>query len=174
MPAKYLNADHRRRQGVHHARRPRAVPDRTRRRPEGIGERIRKIGREYGTVTGRPRRCGWFDAVAVRYTAALAGADELAVMLLDVLSGLDGTEDLRGLRGRRRAAHALPERCVRAGALQAGVRDDCRAGPKTSPRRASWPTCRPRRGGTSTASRSWSGCRCRSSPSARIGSRRFG
>jgi adenylosuccinate synthase len=56
--------------------------------PDGIGERIRKVGREYGTVTGRPRRCGWFDAVAVRATAALAGADELAVMLLDVLSCL--------------------------------------------------------------------------------------
>jgi adenylosuccinate synthase len=56
--------------------------------PEGIGERIRKVGCEYGTVTGRPRRCGWFDAVAVRYTAALAGADEITVMLLDVLSGL--------------------------------------------------------------------------------------
>jgi adenylosuccinate synthase len=52
------------------------------------GERIRKIGREYGTVTGRPRRVGWFDAVAVRYTAALAGADEITIMLLDVLSGL--------------------------------------------------------------------------------------
>ncbi len=56
--------------------------------PDGIGERIRKVGREYGTVTGRPRRCGWFDSVAVRYTAALAGADEITVMLLDVLSGL--------------------------------------------------------------------------------------
>lgn len=56
--------------------------------PEGIGERIRKSGREYGTVTGRPRRCGWFDAVASRYTAAVSGADQLAVMLLDVLSGL--------------------------------------------------------------------------------------
>lgn len=56
--------------------------------PEGVGERIRKIGREYGTVTGRPRRTGWFDAVAVRYTAMLAGADEITVMLLDVLSGL--------------------------------------------------------------------------------------
>jgi adenylosuccinate synthase len=54
----------------------------------GIGEKIRKTGREYGTVTGRPRRCGWFDAVATRYTAALAGADQLAVMLLDVLSDL--------------------------------------------------------------------------------------
>ena len=56
--------------------------------PDGLGERIRKIGREYGTVTGRPRRVGWFDAVAVRYTAALAGADEITVMLVDVLSGL--------------------------------------------------------------------------------------
>jgi adenylosuccinate synthase len=56
--------------------------------PDGIGERIRKIGREYGTVTGRPRRCGWFDALAVKYTAALAGVDQITVMLLDVLSGL--------------------------------------------------------------------------------------
>jgi adenylosuccinate synthase len=56
--------------------------------PDGIGERIRRTGREYGTVTGRPRRCGWFDAVATRYTAALNGTDELAVMLLDVLSDL--------------------------------------------------------------------------------------
>jgi adenylosuccinate synthase len=56
--------------------------------PQGIGQRIRDIGREYGTVTGRPRRVGWFDAVAVRYTAALSGADEITVMLLDVLSGL--------------------------------------------------------------------------------------
>jgi adenylosuccinate synthase len=57
--------------------------------PDGIGERIRRTGREYGTVTGRPRRCGWFDAVAARYTAALGGVDDLAVMLLDVLSEVD-------------------------------------------------------------------------------------
>ncbi len=54
-----------------------------------IGEHLRQRGREYGTVTQRPRRCGWFDAVAARYTARLSGADELAVMLLDVLGGLD-------------------------------------------------------------------------------------
>lgn len=57
--------------------------------PDGIGEKIRRTGREYGTVTGRPRRCGWFDAVAVRHSAAFNGADELALMLLDVLSDLD-------------------------------------------------------------------------------------
>ncbi len=54
-----------------------------------IGERIRRVGKEYGTVTGRPRRCGWFDAVAVRYAARVSGSTELAVMLLDVLSGID-------------------------------------------------------------------------------------
>lgn len=56
---------------------------------DAIGEQIRKVGKEYGTVTGRPRRCGWFDAVAVRYTSALSDADSLSLMLLDVLSGLD-------------------------------------------------------------------------------------
>lgn len=52
------------------------------------GQHIRERGNEYGTVTRRPRRCGWFDAVAVRYTARLSGVDTLAVMLLDVLSQL--------------------------------------------------------------------------------------
>ena len=50
-----------------------------------IGQHIRERGNEYGTVTRRPRRCGWFDAVAARYTARLSGVDCLAVMLLDVL-----------------------------------------------------------------------------------------
>ena len=54
-----------------------------------VGMHLRERGREYGTVTMRPRRCGWFDAVAARYSARLSGVDELAVMLLDVLGGLD-------------------------------------------------------------------------------------
>ncbi len=53
-----------------------------------IGQHIRDKGNEYGTVTRRPRRCGWFDVVAARYTARLSGVDNLAVMLLDVLSEL--------------------------------------------------------------------------------------
>lgn len=53
-----------------------------------IGQHIRDRGNEYGTVTRRPRRCGWFDAVAARYTARLGGVDCLAVMLLDVLGQL--------------------------------------------------------------------------------------
>ncbi|MBI2823105.1 MAG: adenylosuccinate synthase [Planctomycetia bacterium] len=53
-----------------------------------LGQHLRTRGNEYGTVTRRPRRCGWFDAVAARYTARLSGVDSLAVMLLDVLSEL--------------------------------------------------------------------------------------
>ncbi|MDY7009149.1 MAG: adenylosuccinate synthase [Planctomycetota bacterium] len=58
-----------------------------------IGDLIRKRGKEYGTTTGRPRRCGWFDAVAVRYAAELSGVDELALMLL-----LDGEDRLDTFR----------------------------------------------------------------------------
>ncbi len=50
---------------------------------------IRERGHEYGTVTGRPRRVGWFDAVVARYVSKLAGIDSWALMLFDVLSGLD-------------------------------------------------------------------------------------
>lgn len=56
---------------------------------DDIGQHIRDRGHEYGTVTGRPRRCGWFDAVATAYGARISGVDCLAVMLLDVLSELD-------------------------------------------------------------------------------------
>jgi len=54
-----------------------------------VGERIRERGHEYGTTTGRPRRCGWLDLVAVRYSAMVCGATQLACMLLDVLSGFE-------------------------------------------------------------------------------------
>ena len=57
--------------------------------PGGIGERLRAEGHEYGATTGRPRRCGWLDAVALRYTARLNGLTDLAVTKLDVLAGLD-------------------------------------------------------------------------------------
>lgn len=53
------------------------------------GEHIRNIGREYGTTTGRPRRCGWLDAVILRYAVRVNGLSELALTKLDVLSGLE-------------------------------------------------------------------------------------
>ena len=54
-----------------------------------IGERIRDRGNEYGTTTGRPRRCGWLDLVAVKYSTMICGTTSVACMLLDVLSGFD-------------------------------------------------------------------------------------
>ncbi len=54
-----------------------------------IGDRIRERGHEYGTTTNRPRRCGWLDLVAVRYSAMICDTTALACMLLDVLSGFD-------------------------------------------------------------------------------------
>jgi len=54
-----------------------------------IGQQIREQGNEYGTVTKRPRRCGWLDAVALRYTSRLSGVNAICLMLLDVLSGLE-------------------------------------------------------------------------------------
>jgi adenylosuccinate synthase len=56
---------------------------------DATGDQIRKLGNEFGTTTGRPRRCGWFDAVAVRYTARLSGVTRLSLMMMDVLSHLD-------------------------------------------------------------------------------------
>ena len=57
-----------------------------------MGERLRETGQEYGASTGRPRRCGWYDAVAVRYAARVNGLDALAITKLDVLDGLDELE----------------------------------------------------------------------------------
>jgi adenylosuccinate synthase len=54
-----------------------------------MGNRLRDSGNEYGAVTGRPRRCGWYDAVAARYSVRINGLDGLALTKLDVLDGLD-------------------------------------------------------------------------------------
>ena len=54
-----------------------------------VGERLQSIGHEFGATTGRPRRCGWLDLVALRYTSAINGLTELSITKLDVLSGLD-------------------------------------------------------------------------------------
>jgi adenylosuccinate synthase len=64
------------------------------------GERLRAQGREFGVTTGRPRRCGWYDAVAARYAAQLNGLTALAITKLDVLSGF---ETLGIVTGYRRA-----------------------------------------------------------------------
>jgi len=67
------------------------------------GERLRRQGGEFGTVTGRPRRCGWFDAVAARYAARLNGLSSIAITKLDVLSGFERIGIVTGYRLRGEA-----------------------------------------------------------------------
>jgi len=76
---------------------------------DATGERIRKRGREYGTTTGRPRRCGWLDLVAVKYSVMVCGADAIACTLLDVLSGFD---ELKICVGYRRSDGTVTDRFV--------------------------------------------------------------
>lgn len=56
---------------------------------DATGDLIRERGREYGTTTGRPRRCGWLDLVAARYAVMINGVTDIALMLLDVLAGFE-------------------------------------------------------------------------------------
>ena len=64
----------------------------------GAGEQIRRRGKEFGAVTGRPRRCGWFDVPLLRYTAAINGLDSLVVTKLDVLDEFDNIPVCVGYR----------------------------------------------------------------------------
>ncbi len=63
-----------------------------------MGERLRESGQEYGASTGRPRRCGWYDAVAVRYAVRINGLDALALTKLDVLDGIEALDICTGYR----------------------------------------------------------------------------
>ena len=65
---------------------------------DATGERMRERGAEYGTTTGRPRRCGWFDAVAARYAVEVAGVDAVAITKLDILDGFDTVKVVTGYR----------------------------------------------------------------------------
>jgi adenylosuccinate synthase len=71
-----------------------------------MGERLRETGQEYGASTGRPRRCGWYDAVAVRYAVRVNGLNALAITKLDVL---DGLEELQICTAYRCGSALVPE-----------------------------------------------------------------
>ncbi|MEM6365065.1 MAG: adenylosuccinate synthase [Planctomycetota bacterium] len=75
---------------------------------DGTGDRIRELGNEFGTTTGRPRRCGWFDAVAVRYTARLSGVTRLALMMMDVLAHFETLQICVAYELDGREIHTLP------------------------------------------------------------------
>jgi adenylosuccinate synthase len=73
-----------------------------------MGNRLRDSGNEYGAVTGRPRRCGWYDAVAVRYGVRINGLDALALTKLDVLDGLERIDICTAYRCGSRTLTAFP------------------------------------------------------------------
>ena len=109
----------RRGQGVHHARRRRAVADRAVRRD---GRSAARDGQEYGASTGRPRRCGWYDAVAVRYAVRVNGIDSIALTKLDVLDGLETIEICTGYRIGGRTVTEFPSDLNTCGPYHAGLR----------------------------------------------------
>lgn len=73
-----------------------------------VGERLRETGREYGATTGRPRRCGWLDLVALRYACAINGFTHLALTKLDVLSGFSELKVAVAYRWGRRCREEFP------------------------------------------------------------------
>ena len=124
---------------------------------DAIGQTLGERGREFGTVTGRPRRCGWFDAVAVRQAVKIAGIDGIALTKLDVLDGFDEikicTAYRRGGKAtttcrpapRRRPRSSRSTRAPRAGRKApaapllggtAGDRDQVHPPPRGADRRA--------------------------------------
>jgi adenylosuccinate synthase len=72
------------------------------------GERLRKIGGEFGATTGRPRRCGWFDVVSLKYSAMINGIKEIAVTKLDVLDSFDRIEVCTGYRYKGKVLNSFP------------------------------------------------------------------
>jgi adenylosuccinate synthase len=75
---------------------------------EEIGQLIRERGHEYGVSTGRPRRCGWFDAFATRYAAEINGFDSVALTKLDILDALDEIKVCVGYRRGGQACESFP------------------------------------------------------------------
>ena len=73
-----------------------------------LGNRLRESGQEFGAVTGRPRRCGWYDAVAVRYAVRVNGLDALALTKLDVLDEMPELQVCTAYRARGSDIHELP------------------------------------------------------------------
>ncbi|MGE0830115.1 MAG: adenylosuccinate synthase [Hyphomonadaceae bacterium] len=82
---------------------------------DDVGNRLGEVGREFGTNTGRPRRCGWFDAVLVRQSVALSGIDGIALTKLDVLDGFSEIRICTGYKLKGREIDYFP-----SGALDQG------------------------------------------------------
>ena len=136
-----------------------------------MAERLRESGQEYGASTGRPRRCGWYDAVVVRYAARINGLDALALTKLDVLDGLDEVQICTAYRIADRVVTEFPADLASAGAYEPiyetlpGWKEPTRgARASTNSRR--------KRATTSRGSKRSAACRPRSSRPAPIATKR--
>ena len=87
---------------------------------DATGERLRRVGGEFGTTTGRPRRCGWLDLPVVQYSHALNGYDSLNITKLDVLTGLPSIKIATSytLNGRTLPAGYMPATLQELAAVQ--------------------------------------------------------
>jgi adenylosuccinate synthase len=83
-----------------------------------IGNRLRETGQEFGAVTGRPRRCGWYDAVAVRYAVRVNGLDALALTKLDVLDGMGEVQICTSYRCHGQTLTEFPGEIAQLGACE--------------------------------------------------------
>ena len=122
LPPRAHRARHRHREGVHDARR-RAGPFPTE-LTDALGERLRADGDEYGATTGRPRRCGWFDAVVVRQAVALSGVDGLARHQARRADRHRPAPGLRRLRARRPPPRAAARHAARRGSALTPVYEE--------------------------------------------------
>ena len=119
-----------------------------------IGRMLGERGREFGMVTGRPRRCGWFDAVLVRQTVRTSGINGLALTKLDILDGFEEIKVCVGYRLDGREIDYLPA----SASAQAGSSRSMRpskGGRARPPARGPGPNCRRRRSNMCGGSRNW-------------------
>jgi len=91
---------------------------------DAVGDRLRNDGGEFGATTGRPRRCGWFDAVVVRKAVRLNGVDSIALTKLDVLTGVDPIRVCVGYELDGRRLDTVPASAAQLDAVKP-VLEDC-------------------------------------------------
>ena len=106
-----------------------------------IGAGIAERGHEFGTVTGRPRRVGWFDAVPLRYAVAVNSVSSIMLNKLDILSGVDPLRICVAYEIDGRRVETWPSQRRRPRARHADLRGRSPAGTSRSTTSARWPTC---------------------------------
>ncbi len=120
---------------------------------DATGERLGERGREFGVVTGRKRRCGWFDAALVRQTVRTSGINGIALTKLDILDGFETIQICTGYRLDGKVIDHLPRARPPKPASSRSTRRS-RAGPRRRPAAAPGPTCRRRLSNTCAGSKS--------------------